>query len=48
METVLKATTVTTEQQLQCHELEDMLKQADTDGDGQINYKEFVVMMNSQ
>ena len=27
-------------------ELDDMLKKYDTDGDGQISYEEFVVMMN--
>ena len=29
-------------------EVEEMLKKADVDGDGQVNYKEFVTMMSSR
>lgn len=32
-------------QKLTSQELDEMIKEADTDGDGKINYKEFVKMM---
>ncbi|KAI9481501.1 MAG: calmodulin [Benjaminiella poitrasii] len=35
-------------QNLSNTELEQMIKEADTDGDGQINYKEFIKMMDSK
>ena len=34
-------------QKLSPQELDEMIKEADTDGDGKINYKEFVKMMGS-